>query len=582
MKQIFKIKILRQKFLGVAVTIFLVDILFMAVSYYQLREEWLSVFWRGADTVQHQIEQEINQEETLLNVQLSGIYSLPGLFRDMEHVMDSRSMEEYMQERLEESRQSSQAISSFPGYIKDYIRRYDSALYKIVLENSTGANMLKFDKEDIEFDFQVQKDNPEMQMDISQNIALTKVIYDTFLNHETTDQITFYYDIRKLVHLQEQPPQFLTIAVADVYGNYYMLKDGGEDTSARMQEILTQRNGTGTLEDGAFNKIHYLVLESSEYAYRLVTYTDDRTLLAVHAVELVRAGLIIFVISGLFLFMFFLNIRSDCSFVSHIFDSIESVNRGEFDENFNIGLKTYRANEYGYIAKELDDMCLKLKRYISREYQLKIRQQETEMRALQNQINPHFLYNTLEIIRSIALVNNDKEAADAMSSLGNLYRAIVKGSQECTIRDEVHLLQEYLKLMQVKSMGNFFYQIQMEPDMLELKTVKLWMQPLSENFFAHGFHSERVNVMVIEGKRCEGGYSFIMVDNGSGIPTEDIETVNRVLRQGSEKSGDGIGLNNVYMRLKYFYGDGLDMHLENNPEGGTKVCVFIPEEENDV
>jgi two-component system sensor histidine kinase YesM len=154
-----------------------------------------------------------------------------------------------------------------------------------------------------------------------------------------------------------------------------------------------------------------------------------------------------------FIMVFFLYIKrkQDISFLNDIITSIEEAKQGQFvHTNFK-----RRNDEYGLIATELNDMASKINCFIEKEYILKINQQDAEMKALQNQINPHFLYNTLEIIRSKALLNDDIDVSDAISNLGNLYRNIVKTENEITIEKELSLLNEYLKLMEFKYSSNF-------------------------------------------------------------------------------------------------------------------------------
>lgn len=213
------------------------------------------------------------------------------------------------------------------------------------------------------------------------------------------------------------------------------------------------------------------------------------------------------------------------------------------------------------------------------EYMLKLKQQETEMKALQHEINPHFLYNTLEIIRSFTLMNRAADTADAIAALGGLYRGIVKNENIITIASELALLEKYLEIMEFKYPDNFYYQFNVDETLLYLPTVKFWMQPLAENFFVHGFNSDNdFNLLVINGRKKENGFVLEVVDNGRWIPEERLAEIRRSLSIKKDNRLESIGLRNVYTRLHFVYGKGFTMEIANNEEAGVKISVMISKE----
>lgn len=199
------------------------------------------------------------------------------------------------------------------------------------------------------------------------------------------------------------------------------------------------------------------------------------------------------------------------------------------------------------------------------------------MRALKHQINPHFLYNTLESIRSKALMWGDEETAEAITQLGTLYRMIVHCPDVISMKEEVELLEMYLRIMSLRFAGNFVYQLEVEKEAEEVRTLSFWLQPLAENFFTHGFDRDsEFNLLILEIKPEGGGVRVLMADNGLGIVPERLEATRKNMYEGSDDPDADIGLRNVYMRLKYFYGENFTMEIGNNPEGGARISVFIP------
>jgi len=197
---------------------------------------------------------------------------------------------------------------------------------------------------------------------------------------------------------------------------------------------------------------------------------------------------------------------------------------------------------------------------------------------LQHQINPHFLHNTLETIRSCAIMGQLEAVSDAITNLGKMYRSVVKSDLSVTMGEEVELLNAYLEIMALRYSGSFAYHTGLEKGMLELETVKFWMQPLAENFFIHGYDkSSEYNLFVLNGWEEAERYVIEMTDNGSAIEPSHLEEINATLGKPSAKQ-EGIGLKNVYARLRYFYGDDLEMSLRNNSESGITITIFIPKE----
>ena len=147
----------------------------------------------------------------------------------------------------------------------------------------------------------------------------------------------------------------------------------------------------------------------------------------------------------------------------------------------------------------------------------------------------------------------------------------------CIVGEEFKLLEMYLKIMELRFGDNFFYQVELEDALREIPTVSFWLQPLAENFFTHGFDRESMyNLLIISG-HAQGPDTVIeIMDNGSGVPADQLEQVQKTMREGNDDPEADIGLRNVYMRLNYFYGNGFKMEIGNNPEGGFKISILIP------
>ena len=206
------------------------------------------------------------------------------------------------------------------------------------------------------------------------------------------------------------------------------------------------------------------------------------------------------------------------------------------------------------LADEINDMIENLDILIKKEYLLKINQQQIEMKAMLYQINPHFLYNTLEVIRAQSNIQGNVEVSDALFDLGSMYRMLSKLNDTIPLRQEIDLLRHYLNILELGNQDNFYYEIDVDSELMELDTVKFWMQPLAENYFVHGYDREKeYNLFSVQGQLQDGIYQILIMDNGIGMEESEIEKLNQELAHQEGLPKENIGVRNVCQRLKYFY-----------------------------
>lgn len=279
---------------------------------------------------------------------------------------------------------------------------------------------------------------------------------------------------------------------------------------------------------------------------------------------------------GVLLFLIGEHMKRESRFLTRIIGSIQSGHQGSFTRIDTQG----RRDEYSAIANELNSMAEELEEYIRREYVLTIEQQEASMRALIYQINPHFLYNTLEVIRAGALKNGDEQTAQQLVSLAKIYRTLVKEDSVITLRKELELLRAYLELMECRYCDVFSYQIDVEESLMELKTVKFWMQPLVENFLVHGMDiNSEFNLLIVRGREYEDRYVLSIIDNGKEIAEDWLTQINNCIASGEDSPAkEGIGILNVSKRLRSFYGN-IGFELKRSEQKGLTVDVTIYREE---
>ncbi|OAB42091.1 sensor histidine kinase [Paenibacillus antarcticus] len=576
MNSFLQIKIYRHKFISYVVFVMTIGLTLGILTCAMLLNQWVGDARIEAANAFAGVENELQYDADRIEAYMQRIYSNHSLMDDTRSFL-SRSVEGYLTSRLHNS-QFSQPLISFPEDIKTYLYSWaQGEITQISLHTHQYGNAVRFTDNGIEsFMFGLPNTDEAFNDTILKGFVYRKKLSDPALGSKELGELRFLVSSDQIFK-SIQNYRFGKAAAVSASGDIYLIGNG-QDQDLKELFRLAAENGRshGFISKGLFKHIFFVTFPSTKFNFKFVSIVDLSMLIRQHARMLLTIFLIIITTMISVLLLIVYNMRDDARFLHRIIQSIGRVKTANFTPNRPA---RYRRNEYGMIARELDDMIQQLDKHIRNEYLLKLKQQETEMKALQNQINPHFLYNTLEVIRSTALVNQDRDTADAIATLGALYREIVKKENIISIASELELLQKYLEIMEFKYPERFYYQVNVETTLLSIPTVKFWMQPLAENFFIHGFNANHeFNLYVVNGWEAEDHYVLEFMDNGCGIHAERLETVRSTLSNNDDTSSKSIGLRNVNTRLHFFYGNSYSMEIENNEEAGVKITVRISKE----
>ncbi|MBB6636804.1 sensor histidine kinase [Cohnella thailandensis] len=252
--------------------------------------------------------------------------------------------------------------------------------------------------------------------------------------------------------------------------------------------------------------------------------------------------------------------------------SMRSVERGEFDTV---------ANEEGPLEiKSLADRFNLMIRTIKGLMEQIVAEQESkrkhELEALQAQINPHFLYNTLNTVVRMVGKNKNEEVVTTITSLSKLFRiSIGKGKSLIPIADELEHARHYLIIQQVRFKNKFDFSFDVREDILTHLTLKLILQPLIENSIVHGIEpSIDKGHIAVSAKLENGDIVMVVEDNGIGMTEERLKLVNAGIATSSK--GSGVGVRNVQERIRLYFGQAYGLSFESEPEAGTKVTARFP------
>jgi two-component system sensor histidine kinase YesM len=271
--------------------------------------------------------------------------------------------------------------------------------------------------------------------------------------------------------------------------------------------------------------------------------------------------------------------------VSRIVGFIEQIGKGSGGR-----LEMPTPNEVGIIAGYINRMLDKIEEDTAQLlktqkqlYELELSKKQAELSALQNQINPHFLYNTLNCISSIALVNDVTEIVTISEAMVRIFRYSIKQSDLVRIRDELELVRDYMEIMNIRYQGRFSLTIEAPEPLAEQRTLKMILQPLVENAVYHGL--ERRNgpgsLAITVSEEGEETILIRVRDDGKGMGLEELARLRKALdgRAGSGPSPEerrSVGLFNINNRIKLMFGDGYGLSIGSRENRGTEVSLLLP------
>ena len=248
---------------------------------------------------------------------------------------------------------------------------------------------------------------------------------------------------------------------------------------------------------------------------------------------------------------------------------------GSNNLSYRIPLKGHQ-DEFEQIAAHFNEMCDKLQETINREYVSEIKKKNAELCALQEGINPHFLFNALEAIRVKANDEGVCDIAGMIVLLANLYRSIVRERTFIPILKEIDMCSMYVNLFSMRYASNFDCIMDIEQQVLDYGIPKNLLQPIIENYFVYGIRKNHDdNLLEIHGYKQGDDIYFTIEDNGNGITESRMEEISRRLIALDHDENSSYGLPNVHERIKLVYGEQYGLSLKSDGISGTQVTIRI-------
>lgn len=254
--------------------------------------------------------------------------------------------------------------------------------------------------------------------------------------------------------------------------------------------------------------------------------------------------------------------------------SVKALEEGNLDADIYMG----GSYEVQHLGKSVQDMKFRIKGLMQDIVNEHEEKRKSEFDSLQAQINPHFLYNTLDII--VWQIENEKqsEAVHTVTALARFFRlSLGKGKNIVTVKDEIDHVRNYLMIQHMRFKNKFDYEFDVAEDVLELPSLKLMLQPLVENAIYHGMEfMDGDGLIVVKAWREENELYLSVADNGLGMTEDKVEMILTGESTSGNGRGSGIGVKNVNERIKLYFGEAYGLTIDSEPDEGTTVIIHLP------
>lgn len=502
------------------------------------------------------IEKRFEEQDSIANSIANGINTQPKVIEEVK-VLVENTYEEYLSYKLDKFSSSN---------IKQIDLNY---LINTILSDRTGTLAVCINNKDKEYiseivlnhnkwyDLKVEKDTPKYIRKITKPIKSIDSMY-------TIAYIDIYFDLNSLNNIVKN---------SNFKGNLMIFDENNNEI------FNSDKNTSGLnyikyyLDKGNKQKFPMVLIKKgvqSNYKYGTIITQEKLGVYKIKArITYISLGFIVMI-----LIVTYFAINQYSSKLRNMMKNIEKLKQGKLDTRFNI---KQEVDELDMIAISIDEMSENLQYNINKNYVAEVKQKQAEINALQSQIKPHFLYNTLEVIRMSALSSKNKEVAQMIYNLASMFRySTYNNGSLVSIRDEIKHSKMYLSLCTTRYKGMLDYSIHVDDKYLDYLVPKFTIQPILENAINHGvrkgFYDNYIKVTIQE---IDEEIEISIRDNGNGMSEDDIRKIKDGLEKNIQKP-NSIGLMNINNRLKLKFGEQYGIYINSRINEGTIVSIKIP------
>ena len=349
-----------------------------------------------------------------------------------------------------------------------------------------------------------------------------------------------------------------------------------KETFGRQETIISESlQKNSRLPIANLRKNNFVQHQELSDDYRILAVLDKKSVKTETGKNLAPLIVGIIVLDSILLIFLYKTFKRYSQQISVVMQAMEQTAAGNLETRIDTTKTEYELKE---LSIGINEMLDSINQFVEDIYKLEIKQQDAHMRALQAQINPHFLYNTLEYIRMYAISEGSEELADVVYAFSALLRNNTNQEKTITLKEELDFCEKYVYLYQMRYPNRVAYHFMIDPDLEKIEVPKFVIQPLVENYFKHGIDFTRFdNALSVKVLQEDKRVRIIVKDNGRGMTEKRLKQVEEKLSHPKVELHESIGLQNVNERLRANFGSSYYMSLENNETGGLTVSITFKE-----
>ncbi|HDL0770535.1 TPA: sensor histidine kinase [Enterococcus faecium] len=470
-----------------------------------------------------------------------------------------------------EQQNSTDELVSFPNQIKDLYANYEelSAIYIVLNQLPEYYESSRENKGG-----EIKKGTPKLLDAFYIKLPITQ-------GGAESGSIFIGFQKKELDMILENLTSFNGLSLYMISGTtnrLYTFHDNkiAKETFERQEMIITEslkKNSQLPIDD--LEKNNFVQHQELSDDYRILAVLDKKSVKIETGKNLAPLIIGIIILDNILLIFLYKTFKRYSQQVSIVMQAMDQTAAGNLETRIDITNTEYELKE---LSIGINEMLDSINQFVEDIYKLEIKQQDAHMRELQAQINPHFLYNTLEYIRMYAISEGSEELADVVYAFSALLRNNTNQEKTITLKEELDFCEKYVYLYQMRYPNRVAYHFMIDPDLEKIEVPKFVIQPLVENYFKHGIDFTRfdnaLSVKVLqEGKRVR----IIIKDNGKGMTEKRLKQIEEKLSHPKVELHGSIGLQNVNERLRASFGSSYYMSLENNETGGLTVSITFKE-----
>ncbi|HFN2302293.1 TPA: sensor histidine kinase [Enterococcus faecium] len=470
-----------------------------------------------------------------------------------------------------EQQNSTDELVSFPNQIKDLYANYEelSAIYIVLNQLPEYYESSRENKGG-----EIKKGTPKLLDAFYIKLPITQ-------GGAESGSIFIGFQKKELDMILENLTSFNGLSLYMISGTtnrLYTFHDNkiAKETFERQEMIITEslkKNSQLPIDD--LEKNNFVQHQELSDDYRILAVLDKKSVKIETGKNLAPLIIGIIILDNILLIFLYKTFKRYSQQVSIVMQAMDQTAAGNLETRIDITNTEYELKE---LSIGINEMLDSINQFVEDIYKLEIKQQDAHMRALQAQINPHFLYNTLEYIRMYAISEGSEGLADVVYAFSALLRNNTNQEKTITLKEELDFCEKYVYLYQMRYPNRVAYHFMIDPDLEKIEVPKFVIQPLVENYFKHGIDFTRfdnaLSVKVLqEGKRVR----IIIKDNGKGMTEKRLKQIEEKLSHPKVELHGSIGLQNVNERLRASFGSSYYMSLENNETGGLTVSITFKE-----